>query len=370
MIYLDYNATTPVWPEVLEVFNFYASEEFGNPSSAHPLGRRAREGLERAREQLASLLEARPEESVFVSGGTEANHLALLGVFKRYPQGHLLVSQIEHPSVLNPALEIFQQGWEVDFVPVDGKGYVDPEEVRKRLKPHTRLVSVMLANNETGAVQPVAEIGALCREAEVLFHTDAAQAVGKIPVSVKEIGCDLLTVAGHKMYAPKGIGALYIRKGLTLEPLFYGGGQERGLRPGTEPVALAAALGRAAEMAQEDLPEEAERERSLRERLWAGLQAIYPEAIRHGDPKQSLPNTLYVSFPGKSGAEILARVPEICASTGAACHSSGKISHVLSAMGVPQEVARGAIRFSLGRGTTLEEIETAVELLAQALKSP
>ncbi|RUM87705.1 MAG: cysteine desulfurase NifS [Thermodesulfatator sp.] len=368
MIYLDYNATTPVLPEALEALRQAAVEDFGNPGSGHSAGRRAREILEEARTRVATLLEATPEEILFVSGGTEANNLALLGAALSRGRGHLLVSRIEHPSVLEPALRLLELGFEVDFLPVDGGGYVDPEEVRRRLRPETFLVSVMLANNETGALQPVKEIVSICREAGVLFHTDAAQAVGKIPVSVREIGCDLLSIAGHKMYAPKGIGALYVRRGVRLSRILYGAGQERGLRPGTEPVPLAAALGAAAEFALHDLSAEAERQRALREYLWEGLRELEPRVVRHGDPERTLPNTLSVSFPGRVASEILSRAEGLCASTGAACHDRQEVlSHVLSAMGVPPEVARGTIRFSLGRWTTQEDLDGALKILEEAL---
>lgn len=367
-VYLDYNATTPVLPEVAETVRFCLTEEFGNPSSGHAYGLRAKEILEEARRALARLIAADSEEIFFVSGGTEANNLALFGTVLRQEKGHVLISKIEHPSVLEPALRLLERGYAVDFLPVDGKGYVDPEEVKRRLRSETVLVSVMLANNETGAIQPVAEIAKICREAGVLFHTDAAQAVGKIPVSVKEVGCDLLTIAGHKMYAPKGIGALYVRKGIELSRILFGAGQERGLRPGTEPMALIAGLGKAAEVATSDLREEAEREKYLRERLWEGLKEIYPKAIRHGDPELTLPNTLSVSFPGLNAAEVLSKARGICASTGSACHDRAEaISHVLSAMGVPPEVARGTIRFSLGRFTTLEDIDRALEILREGI---
>ncbi len=362
-VYLDYNATTPVLPEVLEVMGQASLETFGNPSSSHVMGREARKLLERARNQVAALIEAEPEEIIFLSGGTEANNLAILGTVLSEPRAHVITSRIEHPSVLNPCVRLLELGYDVTFLPVDSQGYVDPEEVRRALRPETRLVSIMLANNETGALQPVAEIGKICRQAHVTFHTDAAQAVGKIPVSVREIDCDLLTVAGHKLYAPKGIGALYVKKGRKLESLIFGAGQERGLRPGTEPVPLAVALGKACEIAQRDLVAEAKRQEALRERLYQGLQAIFPALVRHGDPARTLPNTLSVSFPGHLGAQILEAMPGLCASTGAACHDrSVTISHVLSAMGVPPEVAKGTIRLSLGRNTSLPEIERALSL--------
>ena len=360
-VYLDYNATCPVLPEVAEKISLYFTERFGNPSCGHVKGREAKEGLERARGEVAALIGASPSEIYFVSGGTEANNLALFGSILSYPRAHLITSQIEHPSVLNPCVRLLELGYDVTFLPVDGEGRVDPEDVRKNLKPHTRLVSIMLANNETGVIQPVAEIGRICREAGVLFHTDAAQAVGKIPVSVRELNCDLMTIAGHKCYAPKGIGALYVREGLSLSGLLYGAGQERGLRPGTEPVALAVGLGAASALVARDLEAEARREEALRELLFEGLREIFPGLVRHGRKESCLPNTLNVSFPGHVGGKILEALPELCASTGAACHG-GSVSHVLSAMGVPREVALGAIRFSLGRLTTLADIEKALSL--------
>ncbi|WP_022852873.1 cysteine desulfurase family protein [Thermodesulfatator atlanticus] len=363
-IYLDYNATSPVLPEVRDVIDYYLTEAFGNPSCGHQIGRLAKEGLEEARSKVASLIQASREEIIFVSGGTEANNLALIGsALAQTRKKHIITTRIEHPSVLNPLIKLLEMGFDVSFLPVDGKGYVDPSDVAKAIRPDTFLVSVMLANNETGAIQPVAEIGKICREKEIIFHTDAAQAVGKIPVSVKEINCDLLTIAGHKMYAPKGIGALYVRKGLSLSPIIFGAGQEKGLRPGTEPVALACGLGKAAEIAQKDLPAEAKRQKELREKLFEGLKSLYPALVRHADPELTLPNTLSVSFPGKLGSEILAAIPAICASTGAACHDRGEtISHVLHAMGVSKEVALGTIRLSLGRHTSYQDIETALHL--------
>ncbi|NPA48909.1 MAG: cysteine desulfurase [Thermodesulfobacteria bacterium] len=363
VIYLDHNATTPTLPEVAEVVNFFLTEEYGNPSCGHTLGQRARKALEAAREEVASLIEARREEIIFLSGGTEANNLALFGTVLAHPKAHLITSRIEHPSVLNPCVRLLELGYDVTFLPVDGRGLVDPAQVKKALKPHTRLVSIMWANNETGVIQPVKEIGEICQEAGVLFHTDAAQAVGKIRVSVEEVPCDLLTIAGHKLYAPKGVGALYVRRGVRLQNLLYGAGQERGLRPGTEPVALACGLGKACSLAARDLKAEAKREEALREKLYGGLKEIFPALLRHGPPEKTLPNTLSVSFPGYSGEEILRALPEICASTGAACHDRGTtISHVLYAMGVPPEIARGTIRLSLGRLTTVKDLERALSL--------
>ncbi len=363
-IYLDYNATCPVLPEVIEAVNLYMRERFGNPSSKHLVGEEAKDGLEWARKTLASLIEAEPEEIYFVSGGTEANNLAIIGTALTHSKKrHIITSRIEHPSVLNPCIRLLELGYDVSFVNVNSQGVVEPDEIIKHIRKETFLVSIMLANNETGVIQPVKKIGNICREKEILFHTDAAQAVGKIFVSVKDIGCDLLTIAGHKFYAPKGIGAIYIRKGVKIEKLLFGAGQENGLRPGTEPVPMAIGLGKAAEIVKNDLEAEAKRQKVLREKLYEGLKEIFPSLIRHGLPENTLPNTLSVAFPGHRGEEILKALPQICASTGAACHDrSETISHVLAAMNVSPEVAQGTIRFSLGRGTTLADIEETLEL--------
>ncbi|MGC9109227.1 MAG: cysteine desulfurase family protein [Caldimicrobium sp.] len=366
-IYLDYNATTPVLPEVLSVFNLYASEEFYNPSSGHILGKRVKEALEEFRTVVADSLFAEKEEVIFTSGGTESNHLALFGILTQHKRAHLLISSFEHPSILNPAVKLLQMGYEVDFVPVSPQGYVEPNEVKKRLKPHTKLVSIMLANNEIGTIQPIKEISSILKEREILFHTDACQAVGKIAVDFKELGVDMLSLAGHKMYAPKGIGALMVRRGLNLEPLFLGGGQERGLRAGTEPVPLIASLAKACELAKREVSAEGERLKFLREKLYQGLKELYPELYRYGDPERTLPNTLTVSFVGRNAEKILSELPEICASTGAACHDR-KGSITLQALKVPPEIAEGTIRFSLGRYTTLEEIERTLEIFQAYFK--
>ncbi len=366
-LYFDYNATTPVLPEVLSAFDLYAGEYFWNPSSGHLLGRKAKEALEEFRKTLAQTLSAEPEEVLFTSGGTEANHLALFGVLTPFKRAHLLVSAFEHPSVLKPAVKLLELGLEVDFVPVSPQGYVEIDEIKKRLRPQTKLVSIMLANNEIGTLQPLKEIAGLLREREILLHTDACQAVGKIPVDFKELGVDLLTLAGHKLYAPKGIGALIVKRGIPLTPLFLGGGQERGLRAGTEPVPLIAALAKACEIASRDVLAERERLIFLRERLYQGLKEIYPKLYRYGAPERTLPNTLTVSFVGRSGAQILAELPEICASTGSACHDR-RGSITLQALKVSPEITEGTIRFSLGRYTTLEEIERALELFQSYFK--
>ncbi|MFN3406954.1 MAG: cysteine desulfurase family protein [Caldimicrobium sp.] len=360
-IYLDYNATTPVLQEVLKVFEFYASEEFGNASSGHRFGRRAKEALEKAREAILKALSFESGEVIFTSGGTEANHLALFGIVFNYPKAHILVSAFEHPSILLPATKLLEKGYEVDFIPVSPEGYIDPVDVKKRIKPHTKLVSIMFANNEIGTIQPIKEIATLTREREIYFHTDACQAVGKIPVNFSEFSVDLITLAGHKIYAPKGIGALIMRKGIKLKPLFLGGGQERGLRAGTEPIALIAALAKACEIVTRDVWGESERLLYLREKLYEGLKEIYPKLYRYGIPDKTLPNTLTVSFRGLKGWEILENIPQICASTGSACHDR-KISNTLLALKVEEDIAMGTIRFSLGKYTTLQHIEQTLQI--------
>jgi cysteine desulfurase len=370
-IYLDYNATTPVAKPVQEEVNSALKEKWGNPSSGHRFGQIAKRALEYSRAQVASLLNADPTEILFTSGGTESNNLTITGVCRAMSgKGrHIITTRIEHPSLMNPCLHLLEQGWDVSFIKVNSQGVIDPLEIERALRPDTVLVSVMLANNETGAIQPVAAISQLARKRGVLVHTDAAQAVGKIPVDVKNLGVDYLSIAGHKLYAPKGIGALYCRKGAPLGQLMFGAGQEQGLRPGTEPVPLAVGLGAACDFVAWDIEAEAERETGLREKLYAELSGLGYPIIRHCDPENTIPNTLSVSFIGKNGAEILAQAPEIMASTGAACHDRDiKVSHVLAAMGVSPEVALGTLRLTLGRGTTESDIENAAQAIGRALE--
>ncbi len=371
-LYMDYNATTPVAPSVRDAVTICLDETWANPSSGHPLGRKAREVLEAARTSMASLLKADSGEIVFTSGGTESNNAVLLGIVPGlFPaKAHVVTTQIEHPSVLNPAIRLMELGYEVTFVGVDRQGVVSPDAVDAALRPETVLVSVMLANNETGAVQPVGEIARRARARGVLVHTDAAQAIGKMSVDVRELDVDYLTVAGHKLYAPKGIGALFMRKGAPIAPFLYGSGQEAGRRPGTEPVPMAVGLGEAARLAGEDLAGEAARLVRLRERLFDGILSLRRPVVRHGTPKTTLSNTLCVSFPGLIGAKILEEASPLMASTGAACHDrTVAVSHVLSAMGVDQEVALGTIRLSLGRWTRDADVERAVDALDRAIRS-
>ena len=368
MIYLDYNATTPVAPEVFRAMRPFLEAEFGNPSCDYPLGRRARDAVQQAREDVAALLGCTPPEIVFTSGATEADNTVLKGVAYHHGRGHIITCATEHPAVLAPCHYLESRGFSLTILPVDGGGRVDPDEVRRALTPHTILISIMHANNETGALQPLREIGALAREAGVAFHTDAAQSVGKIPVDVDELQVDFLTLAGHKFYAPKGVGALFVRGGAAFTPLFHGASQEGGRRAGTENVPYMVALGAACRLAREGAPGAAAQLKSLRDRLHERLLAGVPGLILNGPEVERLPNTLNVSFPGISGSELMAGLPEVAASLGSACHAGQEaISPVLAAMGVPVGLARGAVRFSLGAPTTRAEVDQAAALLLERL---
>ncbi|MDR3553416.1 MAG: cysteine desulfurase family protein [Syntrophobacteraceae bacterium] len=367
-IYLDYNATTPADPEVVAELLPYLAGDFGNPSSGHPYGRKAREAVELARERVAALLGCDRTEVIFTGGGTEANNLALIGVaLANQERGkHIISTTIEHPAVLKPLERLVELGFSVTLLPVDGTGRLDPEAVRRAITRDTLLISVMHANNEVGTLQPLREIGEEAREKGILFHTDAAQSVGKIPTLTDQLRVDLLTVAGHKFYAPKGVGALFVRRGVKMHPCLLGAGQEGGLRPGTENVAYIVALGKAAELASLRLASEGPRILSLRDHFHERLKALVEGVSLNGHPVERLPNTLNVSFRGVIGAELLERTPEIAASTGSACHEgSGELSGVLKAMGTSREQGFGAVRLSIGRITTAAEIERAAEVLAQ-----
>jgi len=372
MIYFDHNATTPIAPEVAKAMAPYMGDQFGNPSSSHALGQTAKQATEKARAQVASLLGCRPQEVVFTSGGTESNNMVLKGVVHTYAHKgrHIIITAIEHPAITNPCMYLMGQGYDITFLPVDAAGQVDPAAVKDAIKPTTILISVMHANNETGTIQPIEEIGKVARNADVLFHTDAAQAAGKIPARVSAMHVDFLSLAGHKMYAPKGVGALFIRDGLKLEPFMHGAGQESGRRAGTENVMFAVALGQACALAQTLMPTESERIKRLRDRLHELLTSGIPPLVLNGHPSMRLPNTLNVSLPGVDGGSLLDAVPEICASTGAACHDrSVRLSHVLAAMGISKEMGRGAIRLTLGRENTEQEIHKAVQLIVAAYKT-
>jgi len=373
-VYLDYNATTPIAASVRAAMDPFLSEYFGNPSSSHSVGRISCEAIEDARGHLAAMIGADREEIVFTSGGTESNNLALLGVLTRNGpscDGHLITSAIEHPAISQPAEYLNQLGFAVTVVGCDRTGTVDPDDVRRAIRPDTRLVSIMHANNEIGTVQPIRDIGEICRERDVLVHTDAAQSVGKIRVKVDELGVDLLTVAGHKMYAPKGIGALYVGQHVDLVPVIHGAGHEKGLRPGTENVPFIVGLGAAALRAARELEAFAPRMSSLRERLLNQLRDAIGDALTvNGAEETRIPNTLSVNFPDVMASELLARAPEICASTGAACHSTGStLSATLRAIGVAPQVARGTVRLSLGYYTSEDDVDRAASLLAGAWES-
>lgn len=367
-IYLDFNASTPLAPEVVDAMRMVLAEPYGNPSSGNWAGRPARQAIDNARGQVAGLLGCKPNEVVFTSGGTEANNHALKGVYfaRGRANAHIITTQVEHPAVLQPCRFLERLGASVTYLPVDGHGRVDPDDVRGALRPDTVLISVMHANNEVGTIQPIEEIAGIAREAGILLHTDAAQSTGKIDFTVAGLGVDLLSVAGHKLYGPKGVGVLYIRDGVSIEPLMHGASHEAGRRAGTENVLLDVALGAACELARARGGMDSVR--ALRDLFWDRLRDKFGDrVVLNGHPTERLPNTLNVSFLGQVGADILGRMPAVAASTGSACHAgSMELSPVLRAMRVAPEVGMGAIRFSLGRTTTREEIETVVEGLRSA----
>ena len=375
-VYLDYNATTPIDPAVVDAMLPYLRQHFGNPSSTHNYGKTAHEAVEQARIQCAELLGAGADEIVFTSGGSEASNLAikgavfakLRGIFGRWKEAHVIISGVEHPATTQPCEFLKRMGCRVTVIPVDRHGLVDPDAVRQAIDRRTTLVSIMHSNNEVGTIQPICEIAGIARERGVLVHTDAAQSMGKVQVDVNELGVDLLTVAGHKLYAPKGVGLFYVRRGVTLEPLIHGAGHEGGRRAGTENVPYLVALGKACELARQSLPQATQRLQELRDRLWNQLRGTLGEGVvLNGHPERRLPNTLNVNFVGHVGAELLEKTPEVAASTGSACHE-GKISlsPVLCAMGVRPEIGRGAVRLTVGRFTTEDEVNGAAEALARA----
>jgi cysteine desulfurase len=369
-IYLDHNAGTPVLPEVVDAMLPYLREHFGNPSSNHIYGRTMHDAVERAREQVAQLIDCVPGEVYFTSGGTEANNLAIRGVAAAIPaRRHILTSVIEHPATAGPGAWLEQQGYRVSRVQVDSAGRVLPERVRECLGQETALVTIMHANSETGTLQPIAEIAGLAHAAGALMHTDAAQSCGKIRVSTRHEKVDLLSIAGHKLYAPQGVGALFVRAGTPIKPLLIGAGHEHGLRPGTENVASIVGLGQACEIARRSLVEEGDRLSGLRDHLWSLLREAIPGIALNGYPAERLPNTLNVRFPGVAGNTLLAACPAIAASTGSACHESGdSASEVILAMGIPESEAIGSVRLSLGRFNTRQEIDLAATELIKAWK--
>jgi cysteine desulfurase len=368
-VYLDNNASTPVVPEVLEAMQPYFGERFGNASSIHHHGQDARAAVENARESVASLLESRASEVVFTSGGTEADNLAISGLVTA--GDHVITSSIEHHAVLFACKHLEETGREVTYLPVNGRGLVDPDDVRRALRPNTKLITVMLANNETGVRQPIEEIGEMAAEADVYFHTDAVQAAGKIPIRVKSLGCDLLSISGHKIHGPQGVGALNVGKGTRIAPLFYGGRHERSRRAGTENVPGIVALGKAAELARLGfVTGENMRIAELRDRLQAGILSQVDEAGVNGEGAPRIPNTTNIYFDHIEGEALVIALDlkGLAVSTGAAC-SSGAIepSHVLTAMGLRPDRARASLRFSLGKQSTEEDIDFALALVPETV---
>ena len=368
-IYLDYNATTPVDPSVFEAMTPFLQTHFGNPSSTHSLGRAAREAIEDARVKVSALIGCDRDEIVFTGSGTEASNMAIKGIMLAGGRtgSHMVTSAIEHPATLQPASYVKKMGCELTIVECNDSGVVTPEAVAAALQPNTRMVSIMHANNEIGTIQPIREIAKICHENSVLVHTDASQSIGKIPTFVDQLDVDLMTVAGHKFYAPKGIGVLFVRDGLDIDPLLHGASHESGRRAGTENTPYIVGLGQAAFLAASQLDESAGISASLRDRFWKAITAHVPRAVLHGFDVDRLPNTASIAFPGVSGVEMLARVPEICASLGAACHSSGvHKSGTLHAMGVSEDLMKGTIRFSFGRSSTIEDTDRAAMLMVEA----
>ena len=364
-IYLDFNASTPICSEAVEAMRSFLTDHYGNPSSLHWAGVPAKDAVEHARGQVASLLGCDPTEVIFTSGGSESNNHAIKGIFfaNRDRGDHIITTAVEHPATINPCRFLEKLGANVTVLPVDRYGMADPGDVRRAITPKTVLITVMHANNEVGTIEPIPQIAAVAREAGIPFHTDAAQSVGKIPTDVEDLGVDLLSVAGHKVCAPKGIGALYIREGTRIEPFVHGAGHEGGRRAGTENVLLAVALGAACEVARKWVG--MSQVKILRDRFREGLMTIFGDRVTlNGHPSERLPNTLNVNFVGRAGAEVLAGLPGVAASTGSACHAgSVTLSPVLAAMGVPPEEGMGAVRFSLGRATTPGEIDEVLRLI-------
>ena len=368
-IYLDYNATTPIAPSVFEAMQPFLTGHYGNPSSAHALGRGAKEAIEDSRSKIGNMIGCDTGEIVFTSGGSESNNLAIKGVMFSYApeDAHIIISAIEHPAVTEPANFLQRLGYEVSVAPCDANGIVQASSIADLMQDNTRLVSVMHANNETGVVQPIGQIARICKQHEVLMHTDASQSVGKIPTFIQDLDVDLLTIAGHKFYSPKGVGALYVRRGLNLESLIHGAGHENGLRAGTENTPYIVGLGQAAHLAVNGLDESAVGMARLRDRLEKQLFEAIPGLKVNGGSVDRLPNTLSVSFPKVAARDILARLPELCASTGSACHSTGQVeSATLAAMGKGIDHIAGTIRLSCGWYTSQDEVDRVAGLLIDA----
>jgi cysteine desulfurase len=371
-VYLDYNATTPVHPLVAKEMGKYIYKYFGNPSSGHWYGKKAYEAVEKARIQVSGILGCTPEEIIFTSGGTESNNYVIRGVAETFRNkgNHIITSVIEHPAVIKPCQYLEKHGFEITYLPVDSYGMVNPDDVKKAIKPTTILITIMHANNETGTIQPIEEISRIAKSSGILFHTDAAQSVGKIPTWVKQLGVDFLTIAGHKLYAPKGVGTLYMRKGIQIQPFILGAGHENGKRAGTENVIEIAGLGKACELLNKHMDNNSKKIKKLRDKLYNGLIENGKKIKLNGHPELRLPNTLNISFKGIENNKLLEKIPEIAISTGSACHSNSKIaSGVLTAMGLTPEDAFSSVRISIGIFTTEKEIDFTLEKIVKAAQS-
>lgn len=369
-VYLDYNATTPTDPRVVEAMLPYLSEHHGNPSSSHAYGHITHSAVEKARKQVANFLGCKASEIVFTSGGSESNNYAIKGIIEAFAHSgnHIITSSVEHPAVVKVCQYLESRGCSTTYLQVDKWGMVSPDDFKAAITDKTVIASIMHANNEVGTLQPVSELARIAHEHEIIFHTDAAQSAGKIPVKIDQMNVDLLSLAGHKLYAPKGIGALYIRKGINPVSLIHGADHESGRRAGTENVAFIVALGKACELAAEELAANPDHAKGLRDRLESGLKNLKTELIINGHPELRLPNTLSVSFKNLQAQTILEALPGIAASAGAACHSNTvKLSAVLEAMCVPAEYGMGTVRFSTGRFTSIDEIDTALSEIRKAL---
>ncbi len=371
MIYLDNAASTMIHPDVLDSMMPYLAGQYGNPSSIHRHGRVARKAVKKAREQVASLINALPSEILITSGGTESNNTAIRGVVSQYPSCHIITSSIEHDAVLEPCRMLSREGYDVEYLPVDGLGMTSPPDLRARLTDRTRLVSVMFGNNEVGSIQPISELAAVCRGRKILLHTDAVQAVGKTPIDVRELGVDLMSISSHKLHGPKGVGALFVREGTRIDPMLLGGGQERGMRSGTENVAGIVGFGRACEMAREGMGENTAYLQGLRDALVRGVLEAIPAVTLNGDPALRLANNAHFTFLGVNGEDLIIKLDEygVAASTGSACSVNvQKASHVLEAMGFSSEQIAGSLRLTVGMFNTMDEITQVTGILGDVVR--
>jgi cysteine desulfurase len=371
LIYLDNAASTKIHESVLEEMLPYLKEQYGNPSSIHRYGRNAGKAVKKARKQIANLINADPSEILFTSGGTESNNTALFGVTKKNPGSRIITSSIEHDAILEPCKLLAKEGFDVIYLPVDNYGSVDPLILKNSITENTSLVSIMFGNNEVGTIQPISDLAKICKEKNIIFHTDAVQAAGKIPINVKELGIDLLSISSHKINGPKGIGALYIRNGISIDPIILGGGQENGLRSGTENVANLVGFGKACELASINLLRNSTKMKELRDYLATKIIQEIPEVTLNGHPEKRLPNNVHLTFLGVNGEDLLIKLDEfgIAASTGSACSVQiQKASHVLQAMGFSHEQITGSLRLTIGTSNNLEEMDKTVEILKNVVK--